>query len=57
MKVYNILGVEVAELVNNTMSAGNYSIEFNASNLSSGIYFYTLQFNNTKLTNKMILIK
>ncbi|WP_337873283.1 T9SS type A sorting domain-containing protein, partial [Ignavibacterium sp.] len=42
LKVYDLLGNEVATLVNDYKSAGNYEVEFNASNLSSGIYFYTL---------------
>ena len=38
-----MLGREVAELVNENQSAGNYEVKFNASNLTSGIYFYRLQ--------------
>lgn len=57
LKVYNALGKEVAELVNQNLSAGNYSVDFNASRLSSGIYFYTITTNNFSVTKKMILVK
>ncbi|MEJ2196512.1 MAG: T9SS type A sorting domain-containing protein, partial [Ignavibacteriaceae bacterium] len=43
LNVYNILGEEIATLVNEEKTAGNYEIEFDASNLSSGIYFYRIQ--------------
>jgi hypothetical protein len=57
LKVYNVLGVEVADLVNEYESAGNYSADFNALNLSSGVYFYSLTVNNFTQTRKMILEK
>ncbi len=57
LKVYDILGKEVAELVNTEKPAGSYEVDFNAENLSSGIYFYTLKTNNSVLTKKMMLIK
>jgi len=57
LKVYNILGNEVATLVNAQKSAGNYSVNFDASKLSSGIYFYTLSSGKFKETKKMIFIK
>ena len=43
LKVYNVLGEEVTSLLNSNISAGNYSIDFNASNLNSGVYFYRLE--------------
>lgn len=43
LKIYDLLGREVAELVNENQSAGNYEVKFNASDLTSGIYFYRLQ--------------
>ncbi len=55
--VSDILGREVATLVNDNMSAGNYSINFNAKNISSGVYFYTLIADNFKQSHKMILMK
>ncbi len=57
LKVFNILGAEVAELVNETKTPGQYEVEFNAQNLSSGVYFYTLQTENFIQTKKMILLK
>jgi hypothetical protein len=57
LKVYDILGNVVAELVNETMSAGNYEVEFNAAGLSSGIYFYQMKAGSFIQTKKMILIK
>jgi hypothetical protein len=57
LKVYNILGKEVATLVNQNMTAGTYNYEFNASNLSSGIYFYKLDVNGFSQVKKMSLVK
>jgi hypothetical protein len=55
--ITDLLGREVATLVNDNLAAGNYSVDFNASNLSSGIYFYTLITDNFKQSKKMILMK
>ncbi|CAN5651373.1 hypothetical protein BH10BAC5_BH10BAC5_03720 [soil metagenome] len=57
LKVYDILGKEVKELVNKKLSAGSYSVDFNASEFSSGIYFYSLSANNFQQTKQMLLIK
>ncbi len=58
LKVYNSLGQEIATLVNGYKDASNYKVDFDASNLSSGIYFYTLKVgNNFTQTKKMILLK
>lgn len=57
LKVYNILGVEVATLVNELKNSGNYSVDFNAAHYSSGVYFYSLSVNNFTQTRKMILEK
>jgi M6 family metalloprotease-like protein len=57
LAVYDILGREIATLVNETQNAGKYSIHFNASHLSSGIYFYSLKTNNYSLTKKMAVLK
>ena len=57
LKVYNVLGKEVATLVNQNMTAGTYNYEFNASNLSSGIYFYKLDVNGFSQVKKMSLVK
>ncbi len=57
LKVYDILGVEVAELVNEVKEAGNYSVNFNASDLPNGIYFYRIIAGNFVDTKKLILLK
>lgn len=57
LKVYDMLGREVASLVNEFKQAGYYSMDFNASGLSSGIYFYKLQANDFTDIKKMVLIK
>ncbi|MEO8399177.1 MAG: T9SS type A sorting domain-containing protein [Ignavibacteriaceae bacterium] len=57
LKVYDILGKEVITLVNEEKSIGNYSIEFNGNNLSSGIYFYKIQAGNYSSVKKIILLK
>jgi photosystem II stability/assembly factor-like uncharacterized protein len=58
LKVYNLLGQEVAELVNGMVNAGTYEARFNGSNLSSGVYYYIMKAgNNFVQTKKMILIK
>ena len=57
IKVYDILGSEVATLVNENKSAGNFAIEFNASNLPSGIYFYKISTDKFTEVKKMILLR
>ena len=57
LKVYNASGEEVATLVNEFKTAGYYSVSFNGSGLSSGIYFYTLKSDNFISTKKMLLLK
>jgi len=57
LKVYNVLGKEIATLVNKEMPAGSHSVKFDAGNLSSGFYFYTINAGNFTSTKKMILIK
>ena len=57
IKVYDFLGREVTTLVNETKSTGSYEIVFDASNLPSGTYFYTLIAENYSTTKKMIIIK
>ncbi len=57
LKVYDILGNEVATLVDEEKSAGKYEVEFNGGNLSSGIYYYTLRAGSFIETKKLILMK
>ncbi len=57
LSVYNVLGQKVATLLNKELSAGSYKYDFNASNLTSGIYFYKLQTENYSQTKKMMLLK
>jgi len=57
LKVFNILGEEVATLVSDRLSAGSYSYEWDASNLASGVYLYRLEAENFVETKKMILMK
>jgi hypothetical protein len=57
LEVMNLLGERVASLVNQTMAAGVYAVEFDASRLSSGLYLYQLTAGTTVLTKKMVLLK
>jgi photosystem II stability/assembly factor-like uncharacterized protein len=57
IKIYNILGSEVMELVNDKREAGVYEVEFNADNLSSGTYIYKIGTDNFMQTKKMVLLK
>lgn len=57
LAVYDMLGREVAVLVNGIRAAGNYSVNFDATNLSSGTYLYRLQSGNFVQTQKMMLVK
>ena len=57
LKVYDVLGTEIATLVNEFRNAGSYEIDFDASNIPSGVYFYRLQTGNFVSTRKMILLK
>ena len=57
LKVYNAAGMEVSALVNEVKQAGNYNVRFDGSNLSSGIYFYTIKSGDFESTKRMILLK
>ncbi len=57
LKVYNLLGGEVATLVDGEKSAGNYQVEFNSEGLPSGTYIYRLESNGKTLSQKMTLLK
>ena len=57
LKVYDVLGNEITTLLNEEKPVGSYQIEFDATILSSGVYFYKLQAGNFVKTKKMILLK
>ena len=57
IKIYNIIGAEVLELINDKKEAGIYEVEFNADNLSSGTYFYRILTGSFVETKKMLLLK
>ncbi len=57
LKVFNILGQEVAMLVNEFQTAGSKSVQFNGSSLTSGIYLYQLQAGDFTVTKKLVLIR
>jgi len=57
IQMFDVLGKEVLTLLNEEKSAGNYKLSFNASDLTSGVYFYQLRAGDFIQTKKMILIK
>jgi len=57
LKIYDVLGREVRSLVNEVKSAGNYSVDFNASEFASGVYFYRLESEGFSNIKRMMLIK
>jgi len=57
LSVYNVLGQEVASLVNGTMDAGRHIVSFNAANLTSGLYLYRIEANGFTAQMKMVLMK
>ena len=57
LKVYDVMGREVATLVDESLSPGAYTVKFDASHLSSGTYMYVLTSGSARLTNKMMLVK
>jgi hypothetical protein len=57
LNVFDVLGMLVKVLVNETQKPGNYSFEFDGSNLSSGIYYYTVTVGEFGVTKKMLLLK
>ena len=57
LKVYNVLGQEVATLVNETMTNGSHTVTFDASKLASGVYLYKITAGNFVSTKKMVLLK
>jgi hypothetical protein len=57
LKVFNMLGQEVASIIEGNMSAGNHTINFDASSLSSGVYYYKLNACDFEATKEMLLVK
>jgi len=57
LKVYDVLGREVATLIDGYQTAGVHQVQFNAQNLSSGIYFYRLSASGQDFVKKMLLLK
>jgi len=57
IKVYDVIGNEIATLVNEEKPAGSYEVEFNAGNISAGVYYYTIVTESFVQTKKMILLK
>jgi len=57
LKVYDVIGNEIATLVNETKPAGSYQVVFDAANLSNGVYFYKIQAGDFNATKKLILMK
>ena len=57
LKIYDLLGREINTLLNGFRTAGKYEVNFNGSNISSGIYFYRIQYEGESLTKKLMLIK
>ncbi|MDQ3018976.1 MAG: T9SS type A sorting domain-containing protein [Bacteroidota bacterium] len=55
--IYNVMGQEVSTLVNENKTAGSYKVEFDGTNLPSGLYFYKFVSGNFSDTKRMILLK
>jgi hypothetical protein len=57
LSIYDVMGRRIAQLVNEQKSAGTHTVQFDASGLASGMYFYRLETPNNQLMRKMMLIK
>jgi len=57
IRVFDVLGREVATLVNENKPVGNYSVQFNANKLTSGVYFYKMEAGSFTQTKKIVLLK
>ena len=57
LRVYNLLGQEVAALVNGERAAGSYTVDFNAEKLGTGVYFYRIDAGSFTQVKKMVIVK
>ena len=57
LRIYDVLGREVAQIINERRSAGTYQVEFNGTALNSGVYYYTLTAGSYTETKKMMMVK
>jgi hypothetical protein len=57
LKVFDVLGREVATLVNEELTAGNYSLKWNAAHMSGGVYYCRLQAGSFVETKKLVLVR
>jgi hypothetical protein len=57
VKVFDLLGREVTTLVNRVMTAGTYTVEWNAASMPSGVYFYRVEAGSSSIIKKMVLLK
>ncbi len=57
LKIYDMLGKEIASLINKTMNAGTYTVQWNAANATSGVYFYRLTAGTYSITRKLMLLR
>ncbi len=57
LKLYNLPGEEVTTLVNEYKEAGSYQLQFDASKLKTGVYYYTIKSGNFEATKKLVLVK
>lgn len=57
LKIYDLLGQEIATLVNEQKSAGKYEVKFDAGNLASGVYIYRIQAGEFNASKKLMLLK
>jgi flagellar hook assembly protein FlgD len=57
IQIYNAIGQFVEKIVNKEFAAGTYNVTWNADNIPSGVYFYSITSNNFRQTKKMLLLK
>jgi hypothetical protein len=57
LKIYNVLGEEVTTIIDGYKESGNYNVSFDAGDLASGVYIYTMEFEERRISRKMLLLK